>query len=407
MNSSIDRSLPMHSMKSAYSSDINKCVRCGSCKALCPTYAEDPVEMRGARGRLTLLQGLFDGRTSPSKLLNQHINSCILCGACNRSCPLGIDLMEALYHGRSVLKKSNRMGAVLRALTKLSIAWPDMAYKAARMAQKSVLPALARMGVMPAIPELPESPLRAADQVFKTQRKKRGRVAIFTGCSVNYIYPHFGESLIHVLHRLDYEVILPKGETCCGSPLRSLGLEDEAVEQAKRNHGVFSRLKVEAILSLCPTCTMTLKHEYPKMIGKGLDRAMDISTFFIDKLDHTDMIQKKAFFHNPCHLQFGLGVSKEPKEIIKRAGVELVGPEQSACCGFGGLFCMSNKQLSADLLESRGETIASSGADTVITSCPGCIMQLSRTVTDRPVIHLIELIEDAFYFRGEEQKLLF
>lgn len=402
-----DQSKKAGALKAAYSSDLGKCVRCGSCKALCPTYGEDPVEMRGARGRLTLLQGLFDGSAAPTKRLHQHIRSCILCGACNRSCPLGIDLMEALYQGRALLKKSNRGGAALRAMVKLLIAWPELAYKAARLGQRSVLPFFSRMGVLPPIPELPESPLRSTDQVFKTQRKKRGRVAIFTGCSINYIYPHFGESLIHVLHRLDYEVILPKGETCCGSPLRGLGLEDEAVEQAKKNHGVFSRLKVEAILSLCPTCTMTLKHEYPRMIGKGLDRAMDISTFFMDKLDHTDMIQKKAFFHNPCHLKFGLGVSKEPKEIIRRAGVELVGPEQSSCCGFGGVFCMSNKQLSADLLESRTGEISSSGADTVITSCPGCVLQLSRTVTDRPVIHLIELIEDAFYFRGEEQATLF
>lgn len=343
----------------------------------------------------------------PSKLLNQHINSCILCGACNRSCPLGIDLMEALYHGRSLLKKSDRRRSILRAMTKLSVTWPDLAYKAAQLGQRSVLPALTRMGILPAFPELPEAPLRTADQVFKTQKKRRGRVAVFTGCSVNYLYPHFGESLINVLQRLDYEVILPSGETCCGSPLRGLGLEDEAVEQAKRNHGVFSRLKVEAVLSLCPTCTMTLKYEYPKMIGKGLDLAMDISTFFIDKLDHTDMIQKKAFFHDPCHLSFGLGVTKEPREIIKRAGVELVGPEKSGCCGFGGLFCMSNRELSAELLQSRTAAISSSGADTVITSCPGCILQLSRSVTDRPVIHLIELIEDAFYFRGEEQGTLF
>ncbi len=394
-------------MTSRYSRDINKCVRCGRCKTLCPTYAAAPSEMTGARGRLRLLQGLFEGKYLPTRQLNQHINSCILCGACNRSCPLGIDLMEALYHGKAVLKRSDRRGALLRSLTKMSVAWPDMAYKAARMGQRSVFPALVRMGIIPALPELPESPLRMTEQVFKTQMKKKGRVAVFTGCSINYIFPHLGESLIHVLNRLFYEVILPKGETCCGSPFRGLGMEDEAVRQAKKNYEVFSRLKVDAILSLCPTCTMTLKYEYPKMIGKGLDKAMDISTFFIDKLDHTDMIQKKAIFHDPCHLSFGLGVSTEPREIIKRAGVELVGPAQSGCCGFGGLFCMSNKELSVEMLRERKATIETSAADTVITSCPGCIMQLSRTVTDRPVIHLIELIEDAFYFRGEEQGLLF
>src|SRR3990172_6362531 len=100
-------------------------------------------------------------------------------------------------------------------------------------------------------------PFRREEQVFKVQ-KKRGRVAIFTGCSINFIFPNLGESLINVLQKFGYEVVLPKGETCCGNPLRSLGLEEEAVEQAKKNYRVFSRLKVEAVLSLCPTCTLTL-----------------------------------------------------------------------------------------------------------------------------------------------------
>ena len=394
-------------MKQEERSDIDRCVRCGNCKTLCPTYAEGHVEMRGGRGRIALLRRFFGGGVKPSKLLRHHINSCILCGACNKSCPLGIDLTEAIFRGRSALKKGDRGGALLRALTKMSVTWPDIAYKTAQIGQRTIFPTLTRMGIIPPIPDLPEAPLRKADQVFRTQRKKRGRVAVFTGCSINYIFPHFGESLLNVLQRLNYEVILPKGETCCGSPLRTLGLVDEAVEQAKKNHRVFSRLKVDAILSLCPTCTMTLKYEYPKMIGRGLDRAMDISTFFIDKLENTDIINKKAFFHDPCHLSFGLGVKKEPRELITRAGIELVGPAESGCCGFGGLFCVSNKELSANMLKDRAKAITSSGADTVITSCPGCIMQLSRSITDRPVIHLIELIEDAFYFRGEEQKELF
>jgi len=363
--------------------------------------------MMAGRGRLALLQRLFSGQAKPSKLLSRHINSCILCGACNRGCPLGIDLTEAMYQGRAVLKKSSRRGAVLRALTKMSVKWPDIAWQAAKMGQRTVLPFLAKAGVLPALPELPEMPLRKAEQVFKTHRKKRGRVAVFTGCSVNYVFPHFGESLLNVLQRLNYEVVLPKGETCCGSPLRTLGLEDEAVEQAKKNHAAFSRLKVDAILSLCPTCTMMLKNEYPKMIGKGLERAMDISTFFIDKLELTDQVHKKAFFHDPCHLDFGLGITREPREIIARAGIELVGPDHSGCCGFGGPFCMSNKEMSAGMLQSRCSDITASGADTVITSCPGCILQLGRSITDKPVLHLIELIEDAFYFKGEEQERLF
>lgn len=390
-----------------YFADLDKCVRCGRCKTPCPTYGEDPVESMGARGRLALLRGFKEGRIKPSRLLNRHINSCILCGACSGTCPLGIDIQETIYQGRALLRTSDTGRKYLRFLAKLSVMWPDTAYKIARLSQNSLLPFLARRGVIPEMPELPEVPLRKTDQVFKPHKKKRGRVAVFTGCSINYIFPHFGESLLNVLQKLNYEVVLPKGETCCGNPLRTLGLEDEAVEQAKKNYRVFSRLKVDAILSLCPTCTVTLKNEYPKMIGKGLERAMDISTFFVDKLEYLPRIEKAAVYHDPCHLIHALGVKNEPREIINKAGIGLVETEDPGCCGFGGLFCMSNKEMSAGFLNRRAEDIAGSKADTLITSCPGCIIQLSRSVKDRPVIHLIELIEEAFCFRAEAQERLF
>ncbi len=399
--------LEMSKHRKDYLADLVRCVRCGSCKTFCPTYGEDPVESMGARGRLALLRGLTEGQITPSQLLNSHIYSCILCGACSGTCPLGIDIHETIYQGRALLRRSDNERRYLRYLTKLAVKWPDLAYKIARMGQRTLLPFLARRGIIPEMPEFPEAPLKKTDQVFKPHKKKRGRVAVFTGCSINYIFPHLGESLLNVLQNLNYEVVLPKGETCCGNPLRTLGLEDEAVEQAKKNYRVFSRLKVDAILSLCPTCTVTLKNEYPKMIGKGLDRAVDISTFFLDKLEYLPRIGKTAVYHDPCHLRHSLGVINEPREIIKNAGVGLLETENPGCCGFGGLFCMSNKELAAGFLNKRAEDITGSKADTLITSCPGCIIQLGRAIKDRPVIHLIELIEEAYCFRGEAQERLF
>jgi glycolate oxidase iron-sulfur subunit len=209
--------------------------------------------------------------------------------------------------------------------------------------------------------------------------------------------------LINVLQKFGYEVVLPKGETCCGAPLRALGLDQEADELAKKNYRVFSRLKVDAVLSPCPTCTMSLRTEYPKTIGKGLERAMDISTFFEDKLKHVDKIYKTSFYHDPCHLYYGLGVKEEPREIIRKSGLDLVGSGEQGCCGFGGLYCLSFKEMSSGLLQKRAGRIIESNADMVITSCPGCVLQLSRTITDRPVLHLIELIEEAYCFRAAEK----
>ena len=382
-----------------YLSELLKCVRCGSCKALCPVYDEIATEAMGTRGRLALLRGLSSGLISPSPILNDRIFSCTLCGACSGLCPPGVDIREVIYHGRSILRKTDKRRRLLGTLANFCIKKPRLSFKALSMIQHILFPYLHRKGLIPFQPELPEYYLTDRHHVF-TVSKKRGRVAIFTGCTVNFLYPQFGESLISVLHRLGYEVILPVGEVCCGAPLRALGLEEEAVKLARKNFGIFSKLNVDAVLSLCPTCTLTLKREYPKLIGEGIEMAADISSFFVDKIEPSQVsplpsAMKTALYHDPCHLKYGLGIEKEPREIIKKIGIDLIKAREERCCGFAGVFCFSHKELSQGLLHKCVKNYADSEAEMIITSCPGCIIQLSREIKDRPVLHLIEAIEEA------------
>jgi glycolate oxidase iron-sulfur subunit len=387
--------------KTEFLEEISKCVRCGGCKAYCPTYEEGLSEPLGARGRLMLLKGLVEGSLQPSRLLNERIFSCILCGACSGTCPLGIDVREAVFRGRALLSKTDGKRSYLRTLVRFATRWPDLAFRSFRLGRHLVLPPLVRKGILPVAPELPDTPLKKAGQVFTVPQKK-GRVAVFAGCSTNFLFPHLGESLINVLQHLGYEVILPKSEVCCGAPLRSLGLEKEAAALARKNFQLFSRLNVDAVLSLCPTCVLALKTEYPGMIGKSLDNVMDISVFLRDKIASVERIDKTAFYHDPCHLLYGLGVGEEPRETVKKAGLDLIEGEGSGCCGFGGLYCLSYRQPSLNILNTCASRITSCSPDTVITSCPGCILQLSRIITDRPVLHLIELVEEAYCFRKSD-----
>jgi glycolate oxidase iron-sulfur subunit len=357
--------------KEKYLRELSKCVRCGSCKAFCPTYDEDTTEAMGARGRLVLLWGLSEGLLKPSAVLRDRIFSCILCGACSESCPPGVDIQEVIYYGRSLLRKSDEKRRSLRVFTKFYTKMPKLSFRLLRMSQY-LFPTLVKRRFSPFLPELPEGTLKNESQVF-TVSKKKGRVAVFTGCIVNFLYPHLGESLINILQRLDYEVILPAGEVCCGVPLRTLGLEEEAIKLARKNVDVFSRLNVEAILSLCPTCTYALKVEYPKLIGEGVEKAMDISTFLIDKLDSFNFPlltshSATAVYHDPCHLMYGLGVKREPREIIKNIGIDLVETEEERCCGFGGVFSFSYREISEGLLEKRIKDLEKTGAEIIITS---------------------------------------
>lgn len=389
--------------KEDYRAVLAHCVRCGSCKAPCPTYDNDPSEGMGARGRLVLIRSLLAGDLEPSASLNERIFSCILCGACSGACPLGIDIPEAIYRGRSLLRESDKKRNLLRTVAKFSVKWPALSFRIMKMSQSFLLPLLARKGFIPFYPDLPNAPFRDMGQVHRV-RTKKGRVAIFTGCSINYLFPSLGESLINILQRLGYEVVLPKGEVCCGSPLRALGLEAEAVVLARKNYQVFSKLKVEAILSLCPTCSLTLKSEYPKLIGHGLEKAMDISSFLGDKLEATGPIGKTAVYHDPCHLVYGMGVTKEPREIIAKAGFQLLDAGTSECCGFGGVFCSSYQGISQSLLQKSADKLLKTKADAVVTSCPGCLLHLGRNINDRPLLHLVELIEEAYCLRQSDKE---
>jgi Fe-S oxidoreductase len=186
--------------------------------------------------------------------------------------------------------------------------------------------------------------------------------------------------------------------------LRTLGLEEDAASLAKKNVSTFSRLNVEAVLSLCPTCTLALKSEYPKMIGKGVENILDVSGFLINMRESSEFSNlsspvKNAFYHDPCHLKYGLGIEKEPREILGDMGIDLIRTKEESCCGFAGTFCFSYSKLSQEILDDCIKNYSDEKAEMIITSCPGCILQLSKKIRNKPVLHLIEVIEEAMLQR--------
>jgi glycolate oxidase iron-sulfur subunit len=367
--------------------DLRKCVRCGGCKALCPTYGRDHVEPMSARGRMILLLGLLEGELEPSDLLVERLTSCLLCGMCDTACPVGVDVTEAIYKGRERLRDSDRRGRRLRRLLGFALRRPHLSFRAAGLL-KPLLPYLQRRGALPFDVSLPSEPLRKGLRLYKP-RKALGRVAVFTGCAVNFIYPHLGESLISVLLKAGYEVVLPGGEICCGAPLRAAGLGEEARRFAERNLEAFSKLQAEAVLSLCPTCTLTVKNQYPKLVGQGLETAKDATEFLADRIELPARHKgKTAAYHDPCHLGYGLGVREQPRRILRRLGYELLEPQRGSCCGFGVSFTHSG--ISEDMLQALPEEYRRANA--LVTACPGCMAQLARNHAN--VIHIIEAVDD-------------
>lgn len=380
--------------------NLESCIKCGSCKALCPTHIEDATEGMSARGRAILLNKLLNEDVPVTKKLNELINSCMLCGACNKLCPLGINITDAVYEGRRVLRKFSDRKRLLSFFSKIIFKNPSIGFRALKFIESigSALPiyrlqpfrTLEKLGL-----KFPDLSLRDGISIFKVLNPK-GRLALFAGCSVNFLYPNIGKSLIKTLNAMKYDVILPKGESCCGAPLMGLGLKDDAAELAEKNINIFEKLNVEAVIGLCPTCVHFIKNEYKRLIGEGMANAMEISSFL--KQTHEQISPKnnsnaKILYHDPCHSIYSLNTSSEPRQILKSLGAELIEPAEKGCCGFGGTFRLLYPELSDGILEKR--LAGYRKADLIVTSCPNCIIQLGSGIKDKPVKHIIEIIEEA------------
>jgi glycolate oxidase iron-sulfur subunit len=370
-----------------------------------------------------LLKKLHKGELSPSNTLNDRIFSCILCGACNSLCPLGINITGEIYDSRKKLRKFNRKSQIYGLAAKLAFKKVAVSFRIlkimdniARMFPVMPFTSLGNIGI-----SLPDSSLKDEMTVFRVT-SPRGRIAVFAGCSVNFFYPYIGISLINCLNSMGYDVILSRAETCCGAPLISLGLQDDAVELAEKNIGIFEKLQVEAVIGLCPTCVHFIKTEYTKLTGKGLSNAVEVSQFFknsnelqvtsdeykdknnifLNKLVtrysllntavNTSYSSLKVVYHAPCHSVYNLKTGHAPEQILKSMGLSLIEPKDRGCCGFGGTFRLLYKELSGDILKRRLEDYKE--ADMIVTSCPNCIIQFRSKIKDRPVKHIAEVIEE-------------
>ena len=375
--------------------ELKNCILCGSCKAECPTYFLEHSESRSPRGRLSILHHVLKGDLEPSQDTVDRVYSCLLCGACKGTCSAGVDIVRALVRGRGLLRGADRSGWFLRRALSFVLRSPRLSLRGYSILRPLLKPLLVRSGLIDrsftvGVP-LPGS----GGSVFGPDDplKKKGRVVLFGGCSVRYLFPNLGEAFIRVCNRLGYEVVLPKGEVCCGAPLLDSGMIEMAAGFARKNRALFDSLKADALVSLCPTCVITLKDRYPELVGGGIE-VMDSVSFLAGVIAPDDFFKLTAVYHDPCHSKYGSGLYEEPRALLKRLGVELK-EIKGGCCGFAGTVSLRFRDMSLRLLESRVREFQGSGAEVMVTSCPGCIYQLSKVIKGDRVFHVVEVVDEA------------
>jgi glycolate oxidase iron-sulfur subunit len=412
--------------------ELNKCSTCGYCTYWCPIYQEDPKEESATRGRIAVLKGLLSGKIEYSDETAEILERCLLCGTCLDHCTEKVEAPAVFLQGRRDLARQRGIkfpyNIVYRHLLPRRRLFGNMV-KIASWLQKIFFPKtegtlrhlplyLSALGKGRHIPTIASKFLRQLvpeKNVPGAGIKTKMRVGYFVGCMNDFVFPESGKHIIDFLNRNGIEVIVPKGQGCCGAPV-FLGAGDfeTAKKMADKNVEVFRDL--DTVVCACATGTATMR-EYAKYLADTPERkksyvefsnkVKDINEFLVDivKLPASayevapEFKGKKITWHDPCHLNRYIGVKDQPRQILKSLkGIDYVEMARADwCCGMAGAFSLHYYELSKQINEKKMDTVAETEADILATGCPGCQVQLADNAARRQmgikVIHLMDLLK--------------
>ncbi len=404
---------------SPWQQELNKCVKCGACMAVCPIYRQTGREEMVARGKLNLIERLNDEDQLPPGWV-EAVDYCLLCGACEENCSKEVKITEIIADARrrqteqlglNPVKKSafsllkNRVLSLPRFLKAASwvqwLLWRRLP-RHSGLVRRLPLPWFDDKTVIPALPRQ-----HLDDYLKKRQTASDLKpVLYFPGCATRYLFPQMGLDLLYVLEQLGFQGVVPEELVCCGIVTWGAGDLGSNQELKQRNLEVFQKhAEIKEIITGCASCAHALK-EYEDLPQDC--EVLDISEFLfrnrekLEQLVGEKRLEKKLTYHDPCHLRKGQGITSQPRWLLKLiAGdnfVELRHPER--CCGAGGTFGLAHKELSREILAEKARDIDTSGAEVVTSGCPGCLLQLtegavvaeSRWQTAHPISLLAELL---------------
>jgi len=378
--------------------DFIECNKCGKCKELCPSYLIFLKESFSPRGRFQLSLLLKEQKIEENEKLRERIFSCLLCGACADICPLQINVPNLVYETRATMQKK-----IPDYIFKYFSLYPNFFFSALHFLGNSKI----FSNILKKQKKIPSSFLEKFSVITNKKNDKKyfriynkikpkGRVAIFLGCSTNYMMPSLTESIISILLNENYEVILPK-QKCCGAPLLSGGFKEETLKIAKENIKIYKSFNIEGVITPCPTCAHFIGDIYKEITGEGI-KVLQISDL-IENLNVNQSFESKIFFHESCHSSNYIKETDKVLNLLNKLGFYNI-QRKRGCCGFGGIFSFLFEKESMDILKKK--VLEYEKADMIITSCPNCIIQFKFAMKNKNIFHYLEIINKILTKRGEK-----
>ncbi len=395
-----------------------------------------------SRGRISVLETLLDpkthlpvrvrtqtGTTPPYLKLTNRVRTildcCLMCLRCREKCPAGVKTDLVFQAGRALFNLNRvrawpllfvfRVIIPIRSLYNIAL---KLLYLFQRLFRKpsQATPALRHLSFsLASFNRLPRLASHSVLEINKRRTRTKHnnktdhlKVAFFVGCLINYVYPEIFKSLDLVFKQAGVELVIPKGQLCCGLPLLISGDRIGAKRLAQRNIAVLEPDRFDWIITACTSCGRMLKEDYPLLTkapkAKILSqKVIDIIEFIVKHFPEDIPLRSgvtRTTYHAPCHANWN-ETNQSTRSFLKRISQYVATDPDNKCCGGGGSFSFKYESIARQIGAAKIETLCNSFSkpEVVATGCPGCIMQLNHllktsNITDISVRHPIEILAD-------------
>ena len=426
------------SLLEANTEKLLTCVHCGLCLPSCPTYRVLGNENDSPRGRIYLMRGVVEKKLNIGDAFISHIDLCLGCRACESACPSSVPYGHLLEAARAeVSQEKTRRGSmgerVVGAALNQVFARPlflRFVMAAARWLRDSGLARLAfEANLVTGRLRFGLAMLVATRSSFAGAAKRRNvragsgskaparcgleSVALLRGCVMEGLFRETNQATERVLVRNGFALVEANGQMCCGALHAHAGQLETAKQLARRNIDAFLDSGCDRVIVNAAGCGAAMKDyavllaDDPQFEGRARElssKVRDVSEFLAEQgiAPPNKKVSRLVAYDAPCHLIHAQRIAQAPIDVMKQVpGIALI-PLRGfeSCCGGAGIYNLQHTELSADILRDKLEAIAESGADTVASANPGCIMQIGAgllmTGSRVDVVHPIELLDAAY-----------
>ena len=399
---------------------IRSCVHCGICLPQCPTYRVLGEEMDSPRGRVYLMRAVAEKRLDVTDGFRRHLDLCLGCRACETACPAGVPFGALLETSRAEIERRGRPWRERVLVSVLLALFPHpgrvrAVLAAGRLYRRSGLSTLiGRAGIMRAFPRLEAlerllpagagTAIAPLPEFIPARGRAKGRVALLTGCVQRHVFGDVNRDTARLLSLAGWDVVVPGGQGCCGA----LELHAGRVDALRRRATVLASAfpaDVDWVVTNAAGCGSAMR-EYGHWTTEAAatrlaSRTRDVTELLAEAELPLAPLPLTVTYHDPCHLAHGQKVRAAPRALLAKIPGLTVVPlvDSELCCGSAGVYNILEPAMAERLLAQKIDRIVETGARTVVTGNPGCLLQIAAGCRGRGVdielVHSVTLLARA------------